>query len=191
MKKKKVYLTLQSGEVFEGYRFGAEGDVTGELVFSTGMVGYVEDITDPTNYGQVVVRTFPLVGNYGVAYADEQSEKAWASALVVREWCDEPSNFRMETNLNDYLKEKGVVGVYGVDTRELTKMLREYGVMNVKISNKPALEDMDDIAEYAVKNAVSGDVVILAGKGQETTQQVRGTAVSYVGDMAKAKSVLE
>ena len=167
MKKKKVYLTLQSGDVFEGYRFGASGTVIGELVFSTGMVGYVEDITDTANYGQLIVRTFPLVGNYGVARTDAQSEKAWASALIVREWCDAPSNFRMETTLDEYLKEKGVVGIYGVDTRQLTKILREYGAMNAKISDKPALEDMDDITEYAVKEAV---------------KTVAPTQIEYYGD---------
>lgn len=167
MKKKKVYLTLQSGDVFQGYRFGADGTVTGELVFSTGMVGYVEDVTDPSNYGQLIVRTFPLVGNYGVARTDAQSDKAWCSALIVREWCDAPSNFRMETTLDAYLKEKGVVGIYGVDTRELTKILREYGVMNAKISDKPALEDIDDIIDYAVRDAV---------------KTVAPTTVEYFGD---------
>lgn len=154
MKKKKVYLTLENSDVFQGYRFGANGDVTGELVFSTGMVGYVETLTDPSNYGQIVVQTFPLIGNYGVNPADAESEKAWVSAYIVRENCDEPSNFRSEKKLDEYLKQQGVVGVYGVDTRQLTKILREHGIMNARISDKPALEYYDDIADYAVKDAV-------------------------------------
>ena len=139
--KKKVYVTLQNGTVFQGYRFGAEGEITGELVFSTGMVGYVETLTDPSNYGQIVVQTFPLIGNYGVNESDAESEKAWVSAYIVRENCDEPSNFRSEGTLDAYLKKQGVIGVYGVDTRELTKILREEGTMNARISDKPLSDE--------------------------------------------------
>ncbi len=155
MKKKKVYLTLENGTVFQGYRFGSDGEITGELVFSTGMVGYVETLTDPSNYGQIVVQTFPLIGNYGVMPADAESEKAWVSAYVVREVCDTPSNFRCEGTLGDYLKEQGVVGIYGVDTRQLTKILREEGVMNARISDKPLDEAaVRTIADYAITDAI-------------------------------------
>ncbi len=155
MKKKKVYVTLQNGKVFQGYRFGAEGEITGELVFSTGMVGYMETLTDPTNLGQIVVQTFPLVGNYGAIRADAESSKAWVSAYIVREICDEPSNFRMDGSLEDYLKEQGVIGVYGVDTRELTKILREEGVMNARISDKPLKEEtLKEISSYKIENAI-------------------------------------
>ena len=141
MKKKKVYLTLQIGKSLHGYAFGADGEVSGELVFSTGMVGYIETLTDPCNYGEIVVQTFPLIGNYGMINADVESEKAWASAYVVREICDQPSNFRTDDALENYLKEQGVVGVYGVDTRELTKILREEGAMNARISAKPLTDE--------------------------------------------------
>ena len=154
MKKKKVYLTLENGDVFQGYRFGADGNAVGELVFSTGMVGYVETLTDPSNLGQIVVQTFPLIGNYGVNENDAESDKAWVSAYVVREYCETPSNFRSEGTLDEYLKKQGVIGIYGVDTRQLTKILRENGVMNARISDKPALDDYDDTAAYAVKDAV-------------------------------------
>ena len=153
--KKKVYLTLQNGDVFQGYRFGAAGEATGELVFSTGMVGYVETLTDPANYGQIVVQTFPLIGNYGVMKSDVESKKAWVSAYVVRECCDTPSNFRCEGTLDAYLKEQGVVGIYGVDTRQLTKILREEGAMNARISDKPlSEEDVKTLFGYATKDAV-------------------------------------
>ena len=153
--KKKVYLTLQNGDVFQGYRFGAAGEATGELVFSTGMVGYVETLTDPANYGQIVVQTFPLIGNYGVMKSDVESKKAWVSAYVVRECCDTPSNFRCEGTLDAYLKEQGVVGIYGVDTRQLTKILREEGAMNARISDKPlSEEDVKTLFGYAPKDAV-------------------------------------
>ncbi len=155
MKKKKVYVTLQNGDVFQGYRFGAEGEITGELVVSTGMVGYVETLTDPSNYGQIVAQTFPLIGNYGVTRADMESKKAWVSAFIVREKCDNPSNFRMEEDLESFLKEEGIVGVYGIDTRQLTKVLREDGVMNARISDKPlSFEELEELGAYYVANAV-------------------------------------
>lgn len=155
MKKKKVYLTLQSGEVFQGYRFGADGETVGELVFTTGMVGYVETLTDPANFGQIVVQTFPLIGNYGVNESDAESDRAWLNAYVVREYCDTPSNFRSEGTLDAFMKKKGVIGIYGVDTRELTKILREKGAMNARVSDNPlTAEDVEALANYSVQNAV-------------------------------------
>lgn len=155
MDKKKVYVTLENGKVFQGYRFGAERDAIGELVFTTGMVGYVETLTDPSNFGQIVVQTFPLIGNYGVARADAESENAWLSAYIVREICENPSNFRMETSLNAYMQEKDVVGVYGIDTRELTSILREQGTMNAAITDKkltPA--KLQALKKCKIENAV-------------------------------------
>ncbi len=154
MKRKKVYLTLENGKVFEGYRFGASKEAQGELVFSTGMVGYVETLTDPNNYGQIVVQTFPLIGNYGVMPQDAESSKAWVSAYVVREICETPSNFRCEGTLDEYLKEQNVVGIYGVDTRELTKILREEGEMKAKITSKPLTDE--EIKTLALCEAKEG-----------------------------------
>ena len=155
MKEKKLYLTLQNGRVFQGYAFGADGETTGELVFNTGMVGYIESLSDPSNYGQILVQTFPLIGNYGMVHADVESEKSWVSAYVVREICDEPSNFRMEGKLEEYVKAQGVVGIYGVDTRELTKILREEGTMNARISRRPLSQDeLLKLQDYKIKNAV-------------------------------------
>ncbi len=152
MKKTRVYLTLQNGKVFEGYRFGADGEALGELVFTTSAVGYLETLTDPSYYGQIVAQTFPMIGNYGVIESDFESKKPWLSAYVVREYCEDPSNFRMEGKLDDYLKKVGVVGIYGVDTRELTRIIREYGVMNACISSKPVA--LDKLSDYQIKNAV-------------------------------------
>ncbi|MBE7086283.1 MAG: carbamoyl phosphate synthase small subunit [Clostridiales bacterium] len=155
MKTKKVYLTLQNSDVFQGYRFGAEGDITGELVFSTNMVGYMETLTDPSNYGKIVVQTFPLIGNYGVIRSDVESEKCWVSAYIVREICDDPSNFRMQGKLDEYLKEQGVIGIYGIDTRQLTKVLREEGVMSARISSKPLdFEAFEEIPDFCIRDAV-------------------------------------
>jgi len=153
MDKKRVYLTLQNGKVFTGYRFGADKETVGELVFTTGMTGYLETLTDPSYYGQIVTQTFPLIGNYGVITEDFESEKPWVSAYVVREKCDEPSNFRSETSLEKYLEKSGVIGVYGVDTRELTKIVRETGVMNAAITDEP-LKDFSALKNYTVKDAV-------------------------------------
>ena len=153
MKEEKVYLTLQNGQVFEGKRFGAKGDVVGELVFTTGMTGYIETLTDPSYYGQIVIQTFPLIGNYGMILPDRESKKPYLSAYIVREYCEQPSNFRCEGTLDDYLKECGIPGIYGIDTRELTKTVREAGVMNAVISSKP-LTDFTAVNEYAIRGAV-------------------------------------
>lgn len=162
---KKAYITLQNGKTFQGMRFGAEGDTVGELVFTTGMTGYVETLTDPSYYGQIVVQTFPLIGNYGIMKADQESKRPWVSAYIVREKCDEPSNFRSEGALDEFLKANNVIGIYGIDTRELTKTVREAGVMNAAITSKP-LKDFSKIKKYAIKNAVAGvtsDEIVYSG----------------------------
>ncbi len=156
MTKNKIYLTLQNGKTLEGYAFGAKGEITGELVFSTGMVGYIETLTDPKNYGKIVVQTFPLIGNYGMIQSDVESDKAWVSAYVVREICAQPSNFRAEGDLESYLQAQGVVGIYGVDTRELTKILRAEGSMNARISRKPlSEEELLALKAHKTENAVA------------------------------------
>lgn len=152
MKDDKVYLTLQNGKQFVGHAFGAKGDVIGELVFTTGMTGYIETLTDPSYYGQIVIQTFPLIGNYGVT-PDQQSKKPWVSAYIVREKCDNPSNFRCQGTIEKYLEDNGIVGIYGLDTRELTRIVRETGVMNAAITSKP-INDYTEIEKYRIKNAV-------------------------------------
>ena len=149
---KKVYLVTEDGRSFEGYAFGAEKEVVGELVFNTSMVGYIETLTDPSYYGQIVVETFPMIGNYGIIPSDFEGKCA-LRAFVVREWCDAPSNFRCEYDLDKFLKENDIVGIYGIDTREITKHLRENGVMNAKICYSVP-DALDDIKAYSVGNAV-------------------------------------
>lgn len=153
MKHSKVYLTLENGRQFTGYAFGAQKEVVGELVFTTGMTGYIETLTDPSYYGQIVTQTFPLIGNYGMIEADTESKKPWVTAYIVREKCDEPSNFRCGGTIDDYLKKQGIPGIYGIDTRELTKIVREAGVMNAAITKKP-LKDLDEVRAYTIKDAV-------------------------------------
>ena len=130
---RKAYIILADGHVFEGKAFGALGCVTGEMVFTTGMVGYLETLTDPSYYGQIIVQTFPLIGNYGVIPSDFESAGPHLQGYVVREYCDFPSNFRSQGTLEDFLKSNNIVGVYDVDTRAITKLIREAGVMNARI----------------------------------------------------------
>lgn len=151
--KKRAFLTLENGKVFEGISFGAEREVIGELVFTTGMTGYLETLTDPSYYGQIVTQTFPLIGNYGMIPADSESRRSWVTAYIVRERCEAPSNFRCEGTLEDYLKAQGIPAVYAIDTRELTRTVREAGVMNAAISFAP-FTDFAALKAYRVKNAV-------------------------------------
>ncbi len=149
----KAYLVLSDGTVFEGKAFGADTDAVGELVFTTGMCGYLETLTDESYAGQIVTQTYPLIGNYGVIPADFEGE-CHVRGYVVREWCDAPSNFRCEGDLDAFLKERGVPGIYGVDTRQLTRILREKGVMNAILCRSvPA--DLTVVREYAVSGVVA------------------------------------
>ena len=150
----KLFLILENGKVFQGYAFGAQGEVTGEIVFTTGMTGYLETLTDQSYHGQIVVQTFPLIGNYGLIPSDFESPSVGASAYIVKHWCQEPSNFRSEGELDTFLKAQNIVGLYGIDTRALTKIIREHGVMNGKITAHPDAADMDKIRAYEIKGAV-------------------------------------
>ena len=150
---KKAYLVLEDGSVFPGYSFGAETACTGELVFTTGMGGYIETLTDPSYYGQIVLQTFPLMGNYGIIEEDFEGE-CWLNGYVVREWCDTPSNFRCQYTLDTFLKKRGIPGVFGVDTREITKRIREQGVMNARICTELP-DNPAEIAAYQICQAVS------------------------------------
>lgn len=154
-----VYICLANGQIFEGKRFGASGEITGELVFTTGMGGYIETLTDPSYFGQIVMQTFPLIGNYGFIDEDTESTKSYVSAYIVREYCKEPSNFRCDKTLDDYLKENNIIGVYDVDTREITKIIRESGVMNAVICSDPRKADFDKIKEYKITDAVKSTSV--------------------------------
>ena len=154
-----VYICLADGQIFEGKRFGASGEITGELVFTTGMGGYIETLTDPSYFGQIVMQTFPLIGNYGFIDEDTESTKSYVSAYIVREYCKEPSNFRCVKTPDDYLKENNIIGVYDVDTREITKIIRESGVMNAVICSDPRKADFDKIKEYKITDAVKSTSV--------------------------------
>ncbi|MDO4960551.1 MAG: carbamoyl phosphate synthase small subunit [Eubacteriales bacterium] len=151
---KKAYLVLNNGKVFEGQRIGAETDSIGEIVFTTGVEGYLETLTDPSYAGQIITQTFPLIGNYGVIEEDFEGD-TFAKGYIVREICDAPSNFRSQYGLDEYLRKKGIPGIAGIDTRELTRIIREKGCMNAAIlSAPPTAEDMAAIESYAVTRVV-------------------------------------
>ena len=170
----KAQLILENGKIFTGEMFGKAKNICGEVIFTTGMVGYQEIITDPAYAGQIVVMTFPLIGNYGINLEDVESKKSHLSALVCREKCDTPSNFRCEMSLDDYLKEQGIVGLYGIDTRALTKTIRDNGTMRGVIvkANTPKEEienlmsfndnkETTEKSEYIINNSGKYDVAVL------------------------------
>jgi len=151
-----AYLVLENGTVMKGEYFGAQGEITGEVVFATGMTGYLETLTDQSYYGQIVLQTFPLIGNYGVIPADFESANVGARAYIVKHPCKNPSNFRNEGTLDAFLKERGITGLYGIDTRALTRIIRENGVMNGKITaNPPTQADIEEAKKYSILNAVA------------------------------------
>ena len=149
---KKGYLVLQDGQAFPGWRFGAEGDGLGELVFTTGVVGYIETLTDPSFAGQIVLQTYPLIGNVGMIPEDFEGPCAMGG-YVVREWCDTPSNFRAGETVDAFLRERGIPGLCGLDTRQITRILREKGVMNAMICDEiPA--DLSPLQTYRIAGQV-------------------------------------
>ena len=152
---KKRFLILANGDVFEGEAFGADASAVGELVFTTGMDGYIETLTDPSYYGQIVMHTFPLIGDYGMISEDMESDSSVVRGYVVRDHCTHPSNFRSEGDIESFLKAKGIPGICGVDTRRITRIIRDSGVMNACITDDPAAADMTAIKDYRITGAVA------------------------------------
>lgn len=150
----KRFLILEDGTVFSGEAFGADGEVIAEIVFNTSMTGCIEMLTDQSYYGQGIVQTFPLAGNYGIISEDAEGDRTGASAFIVREYCEEPSNFRCEETIDHYLKRNNIVGIYGIDTRALTQILRNRGTMNGMLADHPTNADLKKIRDYKVRKAV-------------------------------------
>ena len=148
----KRYLVLENGEVFAGLAFGAPCDTVGELVFTTGMNGYIETLTDPSYCGQIVLQTFPLIGNYGIIPADFEG-KCCVRGYVVREQCQTPSNFRCEETLDAFLKANHIPGIAGIDTRAVTRILREAGTMNAAICDTVP-DDLAPLRAYRITDPV-------------------------------------
>ena len=147
-----AYLVLANGDIYEGISIGEPSDAVGELVFTTGMVGYLETLTDPSYAGQIVIQTFPMIGNYGVIEEDFEGKTA-LKGYIVRELCDAPSNFRSAGTLQSFLEEHHIPGICGIDTRHLTRTIREYGVMNALICQSVP-EDLSCLQNYRVQGVV-------------------------------------
>ncbi len=151
-----AYLYLEDGSVYEGKQFGADGDTLGEVVFNTGMTGYQEVLTDPSYYGQIVMMTYPLIGNYGVNWEDPESMHPQVKGFVVRELCELPSNWHSEGSLEAYMKKHGIVGIQDIDTRKLTRDIRDHGTLRGIISGKQLTDDMRaQMLNYTVEDPVS------------------------------------
>ena len=190
----EAYLVLANGQVFKGKSFGATGCKIGEAVFTTGMTGYLETLTDPSYYGQIVTQTFPLIGNYGVIPHDFESSKIHVFGYIVRTPCEVPSNFRCEGTIDSFLKKNNIIGLSNIDTRALTKVLREAGVMNgmlisgespeaqkeIKaLSDPKAKEDLlNRIKKFKISKAVES-VTLDADKIEEPADIVFSEAAKY------------
>lgn len=154
----QAILVLEDGTIFKGSSFGSKGEVIGEIVFNTGMTGYQEILTDPSYCGQIVTMTYPLIGNYGVNIDDFESEKAQVKGFIVRELCKQPSNWRSSKTLEEYLLEHNIIGIEGIDTRALTRILRDKGTMNGIITTDPLfnIEDkIEEIKKFKIINPVN------------------------------------
>ena len=147
--RKPAALILADGTVYRGVNFGTAGTVFGEIVFTTGVSGFQETLTDPSNFGQIVVQTFPSVGGYGVNNDDYASDRCHLSGYVVRNVTKLPSNYKMTESLGQFTTEQGVVGIEGVDTRAITRHVRDFGSMNAMIST----EHLEPTAEVCAKSA--------------------------------------
>ena len=170
----KAYLILEDGTVFEGTSIGPSREVISEIVFNTSMTGYLEVLTDPSYAGQAVVMTYPLIGNYGICREDMESRQAWPDGYIVRELSRIPSNFRSGDTIDHFLKEQDIPGISGIDTRALTKILREKGTMNGMITTNGDydLEEVKEkIRQYTVKGVVLKTSVkkpyVLPGDGKK------------------------
>ena len=168
----KAFLILEDGTVFNGTSIGSTREVISEIVFNTSMTGYLEVLTDPSYAGQAVTMTYPLIGNYGVCYKDMESLKAWPDGYIVRELSRMPSNFRCEDPIQKFLADNDIPGISGIDTRALTKILREKGTMNGMITtneNYNLDEVLPKIKACSVKGVVDKvtckEKKVLPGKG--------------------------
>jgi carbamoyl-phosphate synthase small subunit len=165
------YLTLEDGTQFQGELFGAKGDVTGEVVFNTGMTGYQEVLTDPSYHGQIVTMTYPMIGNYGINAEDAESWQPQVQGFVVRELCGSPSNWKSTEELDAYLGKHGITGICGLDTRALTRIIREKGTLRgIITAEKPTAEQVETMKKYEtvrpVQQVCCKEPYEIAGEGK-------------------------
>ena len=181
---KTACLILENGCKFKGKAFGHIHDVVGEVVFTTNMTGYQETLTDPSFCGQIVVMTYPLIGNYGINFEDMESDRPALSAFVVRERCDYPSNFRTEMDLDGFLRQNRIMGLEGIDTRALTRIIREKGCMKGTITVKESLSDSD--IERRFNELDNSDVISRVSSKNTYNIKGSGKKIAFIDMGAKA-----
>ena len=183
-----AYLVLEDGTIFCGKSFGANGETGGEVVFNTSMTGYQEILTDPSYYGQMVVMTYPMIGNYGVNDVDMESNKPFLSAFIVKEYSKTYSNYRASSSLGEYLKKHNIIGIEDIDTRKLVKHIREKGSMNAIISNQTS--DLDLLKEKADRvTSISGKDLVKEVTTQEKYSWEEGSWILGKGFYKPEKTV--
>ena len=183
----KAFLILEDGTVFTGESIGATREVISEIVFNTSMTGYLEVLTDPSYAGQAVTMTYPLIGNYGIT-PDMESKKSWVDGYIVRELSRIPSNFRCEGSIQDFLEKQDVPGICGIDTRRLTKLLREKGTMNGMITTNASYR-LDEVL-IQLKNYHAKDVVKKVSCDKKTVLPGKGKKVALM-DFGAKKNIAE
>ncbi len=194
----KAFLILEDGTVFEGVHIGADREVISEIVFNTSMAGYLEVLTDPSYAGQAVCMTYPLIGNYGVCREDMESKKIWPDAFIVRELSRIPSNFRCDASIQEILEEYDVPGIAGIDTRALTKILREKGTMNGCITTNAdyVMEEIRKrLKEYDMGNVVDlvtcKEKYMLKGTRELSENGPLSGSARYTGEKEKRPSLVK
>ncbi|MCH1982231.1 carbamoyl phosphate synthase small subunit [Ruminococcus sp. OA3] len=179
----KAFLILEDGHVFSGTSIGSRKEVISEIVFNTSMTGYLEVLTDPSYAGQAVCMTYPLIGNYGISYEDSESLRPWPDGYIVRELSRMPSNFRSEDTIQNFLKKFDIPGIAGIDTRALTKILREKGTMNGMITTNENYKIDEIIPE--LKMYTTGKVVEKVTCSEKSVLKGNGPRVALLDLGAK------
>ena len=185
----QAYLLLENGAVFSGTAFGAIKEVTAEVVFTTSVNGFLETLTDPSYFGQAVVQTFPLIGNYGIISSDFESDNCFLSAYIVRSVCDEPSNFRCEGEMDAFLKSKGIPGISGIDTRALTKMIRENGTLKGILTYDDPTPNAERLSQQIKGYEISGAVKAVTSKEKSEKKQDKDAKTVALYDFGATNSL--
>lgn len=189
---KERYLVLEDGSVYRGKAFGSDEFKIGELVFNTSMTGYQEILTDNSYCGQIVMMTYPLIGNYGINRDDYESIVPAVFGFVVKDYCDAPSNWRSQETLDSFLKRENIPGIYGVDTRAITRKLRDHGVMKATFANPgddidaivKSLQEADDLHDQ-VSRVASGKIFPIPNRGKKVVLMDFGAKLGIVRELSK------
>lgn len=175
-------LLLEDGTIYRGKSFGAKGTNFGELVFNTSMTGYQEILTDPSYAGQIITMTYPEIGNYGINNDDFESEAPAAMGFIVKSACEKDSHYKSEKTISQYLKKNGIVGISGIDTRALTRKIREFGSMNAVVTTE---EITDEIKEKLSEHKMNKDIVMTVTRKEVTRMPNTGIKMAFIDYGAK------